>query len=321
MANLASPYPYIVTSHYTDRFQGRLADILGRERFDCLICEWTPYAAFIRKVAGIKKVIVAHNVESAIWRGYLANETNPFKKLYIRNQTLKVVRFERECFSWADGATAVSEGDAAKIRAIGLKYPVEVIDNGVDVEYFKPRQETIDRDMLAFTGSMDWRPNQDAAAYFAHEIFPLIRERRPRARAFFVGRDPGKRVLDLARIDGIAITGTVDDVRPYIGKAGAYIVPLRIGGGSRLKIIEAMAMGKAVVSTSVGAEGLRVRDGENILLRDTPGDFAEAAVACLDDAGLSSRLGEGGLETVANHYRWEELGRRFGEYLCRVQGK
>ena len=321
LGNLASPNPYIVTSHYTERFQAALRETLAREEYDCLICEWTPYAAFIREIKDVKKIIVAHNIETSIWRGYLANETNPLKKLYIRNQARKVERFEKECFGWADGATAVSVGDADKIRDLGVTYPVEVIDNGVDTGYFKPADGAIDRDMLVFTGSMDWRPNQDAAAYFAHEIFPLIKAKRPTAKACFVGRDPGRRVLELAKIDGITITGTVDDVRPYIAAAGAYIVPLRIGGGSRLKIIEAMAMRKAVVSTSIGAEGLKVRDGENILLRDDPRSFADAVIECLEDDRLSLLLATSGLDTVMKYYRWEELGRRLGAYLGRICGK
>jgi sugar transferase (PEP-CTERM/EpsH1 system associated) len=318
LKNLSSRYPYIVTSHYTDRFQLKLNEIIESNKIDCILCEWSPYAIFMRALNGPKKIIVAHNVESAIWLGYIANEKNPFKKLYIAIQASKVARFERECFHWADGATAVSRQDAALLSRHSPGYKIEVIENGVDTEYFAPRDAGVDKDMLVFTGSMDWRPNQDAAVYFAREIFPLIRLKQPTVKAYFVGRSPDRRAQELSKITNFFVTGTVDDVRPYIARAGAYIVPLRIGGGSRLKILEAMSMRKAVISTSVGAEGLRVKDGDNILIRDDPAKFADAVISCLEDESLAGRIASQGRETVMAHYRWERLARKLSDYLCKV---
>ena len=318
LLNLISRYPYIVTSHYTARFMNRLAALVAAEKFDCIICEWTPYAIFIKNLPNIKKIIVAHNIESAIWKGYLSNERNLLRKYYIATQIKKVIRFEDSCFGWADGATAVSSGDADEIRKLKISYPVEVIDNGVDVNYFYPQDAAVNPDSLVFTGSMDWRPNQDAAIYFAHEIFPLVKKERSSIRATFVGRNPSRKVKELENINGITVTGTVDDVRPYIAQASVYIVPLRIGGGSRLKILEAMAMGKPVVSTTIGAEGLRVSDGKNICLRDTPEAFAKEVVHLLDDRKARDILGENGRRTVEQQYRWEELGRKLSEYVCRI---
>jgi glycosyltransferase involved in cell wall biosynthesis len=195
---------------------------------------------------------------------------------------------------------------------------VEVIENGVDVEYFSPQEEDIDNNMLVFTGSMDWRPNQDAVSYFVAEILPRIRERVPSINAVFVGRDPPKGILKLGKLNGVIVTGTVEDVRPFIARAGVYIVPLRIGGGSRIKILEALAMKKPVVSTSVGAEGLRVKPGENIIIVDRAEEFAEAVVSCLGDTDLSRALGKKGRMLVEKYYRWEELGKKYNDYLIAV---
>ena len=318
LLNLASTYPYIVTSHYTAAFQSRLKQLVDRQKYDLVVCEWTPYALFLKELEGIKSVIVAHNVESAIWKRYEENEKNPFKKWYISMQRRKVERFERSCFRWADGATAVSEPEAKQIWAQGVPYPVEVIDNGVDLDYFTPSEDEIHANMLVFTGSMDWRPNQDAALYFVHDIYPLIRKENPQATVVLVGRRPPKKIMELGKIEGVTVTGTVDDVRPYIARAAVYIVPLRIGGGSRLKILEAMAMKKAVISTSVGAEGLWITEGTNILLGDTPEGFAEKILTCLGSQRLRGRLGEQGRKLVEQHYRWEELGRRYSNYLISV---
>jgi glycosyltransferase involved in cell wall biosynthesis len=165
---------------------------------------------------------------------------------------------------------------------------------------------------------MDWRPNQDAALYFTGEILPRIRKKHPRAAFTIVGRTPPQHIQDLGKIDGVTVTGTVDDVRPWVGRAAALVVPLRIGGGSRLKILEGMAMHKPIVSTSIGAEGLRVTDNHDILLADNPDTFADAVVRCLSDSALRNRLGDNGRKLVEQEYRWDILARKMHEYLCRV---
>ncbi|HUV30008.1 MAG TPA: glycosyltransferase [Acidobacteriota bacterium] len=320
LLNLFSPYPYIVTSHYTRRFRDRLNELLAASRYDVLICEWTPYAVFIRDLHGPATVIVAHNIESSIWRRYEAYEKNPLKKLYIAIQRRKVERFERQCFGWADGATAVSKEEADAIEAYGAGYTVQVIENGVDMDYFRPQAADVNRDLVVFTGAMDWRPNQDAARYFVENVFPLLRRRRPCMKAVLVGRNPTAQVTSLARVDGVTVTGTVDDVRPYIARAAVYVVPLRIGGGSRLKILEAMAMEKAVVSTSVGAEGLAVTDGDNIIIADGDESFARSVLRCIDDEVLRQSVARGGRLLVESHYRWQTLAARLNRYLNSLAG-
>lgn len=316
--NLFSPYPYIVTSHYTDLFHKRLLRLIEENEYDILVCEWTPYALFIKNISSLKKIIVAHNIESMIWQRYYENEKNLLKQWYIKIQQQKVLNFEKNCFQWADGATAVSGNDANIIKTFNLNYEPEVIENGVDLNYFRPSDNLVDLNTLVFTGSMDWRPNQDAVLYFVNEIFPLLKEQRPQIKVFFVGRNPPQHILKLNEIEGIDVTGTVDDVRGYIAKAGLYIVPLRIGGGSRLKILEAMAMKKAIISTTVGAEGLNVKNGVDIILRDKPDDFARAVLETLENQKLRNSFAENGLKLVRQHYGWDKISLKLNNYLEKV---
>ena len=193
-----------------------------------------------------------------------------------------------------------------------------VIPNGVDLEFFSPLAQPAPRQHLVFTGSMDWRPNQDAARYFAHEILPLLRQVRPELECTFVGRSPPPDIQSLAAVPGFKLTGTVEDVRPYVERAAVYVVPLRIGGGSRLKILEALAMGRPVVSTTVGAEGLDVVNERHLLLADDPASFAKAVLRALDDRELCERLVAQGRRLVEQHYGWDALAEQFSGFIQEV---
>jgi glycosyltransferase involved in cell wall biosynthesis len=155
LGNLFSKYPYIVSSHYTQRFQDKLNELVEQSSFDMIICEWTPYAMYLKDIKSVKKCIVAHNIESSIWKLYEKNEKNPLKKSYISIQRRKIEQFEGECFLWSDGATAVSEKEASQIKSFGPEYDIEVIDNGVNIDYFRPANDNVEENHLVFTGSMD----------------------------------------------------------------------------------------------------------------------------------------------------------------------
>lgn len=317
-ANLFSPLPYIVTSHFTRRFAEETRRRAASGEYDLLLCEWTPYAIFLRDLPGVRAVISAHNLEAAIWRRYEEHERNPLRRAYIALQRVKVERFERRAFSWASGATAVTEAEARAIAALGVPYPVEVVENGVDLETFRPQETAILPHRLVFTGSMDWRPNQDAVLFFIREVLPRIRREIPDASLAVVGRNPPKRIVDRDGRDGVIVTGTVDNVRPFLAEAALCVVPLRIGGGSRLKILEALAMEKAVLSTTVGAEGLRLTPGRHLEIRDSAADLAEAAVALLRDPGRCVELGKAGRQRVEAEYGWDRIASRLDAYLERV---
>lgn len=319
LRNLISPLPYIVTSHYSARFQRALDELVERGDFDIVLCEWSPYSIFVKSLREPPSVIVAHNIESYIWRRYEENERNPFRKWYITRQRVKVEAFERACFRWAAGATAVSDAEAREIEGYGIDYRVETVENGVDVDYFQPLSAPSAATTLIFSGALDWRPNQDAISYFVRDIFPRVRAQRPDVEFAVVGRNPTQGVLELGREEGVRVTGTVPDVRPYFEGAGLCIVPLRIGGGSRLKILSAMAMQKPVLSTTIGAEGLEVSDGEDIFLADGAEKFTAAVLRCLDQPQELARVAAAGRRLVEERYRWESLGEKLDAYLTKLQ--
>ncbi len=319
--NLLSKHPYIVSSHYSSQFRKKLEELILEGKPDLIICEWTPYAVFVRDIKDIKRLIVAHNIETDIWKRYYDNEKNIVKKWYIGIQKEKLERFERTAFKYADGATAVSAIDADQIHSFNHQLPVKVIDNGVDLNYFQSGHPFPAGKKLVFVGTMDWRPNQDAVKYFVDDILPLVRNKIPDIEAVFVGRNPPSFISALNEREGVTVTGSVDDIRPYIEESMVYIVPLRIGGGTRLKILDALAMEKAVVSTSVGAEGLNVTDGKDILLADTPENFAEKIERLINDRDLAEKLGIKGRQLVEQQYGWDRLAERLENFIVDLVGR
>ena len=220
-----------------------------------------------------------------------------------------------------DLVLAVSETDGATFERLyprALKRPVHVVQTGVDTGYFEPLTVPERPAHLVFTGSMDWLPNEDGMLDFVREILPRIREVEPDTTLSIIGRAPTPAVRRLAAERGVEVTGRVDDVRPHVAAGSVYVVPLRIGGGTRLKIFEAMSMGKAVVSTTVGAEGLPVTPGRDIVIADDPERFARAVVRLLREADTRTRIEQEARRLVVEHYDWAEVARDFEAALART---
>ncbi len=314
IANIFHIYPYIVTSHYSKTYISKVQNIVRERKPDCIIAEWTPYALYLKDINVPVKIISTHNIESEIWRRYCINENNFLKRFYIQIQYLKVLSFEKKCVHWCQGAIAVSTLEAKTLKNYSQNLKVEVVDNGVDLDYFDNKETYVPSHKIVFTGSMDWRPNQDAIVYFHSEIYPVIKKQLPDLKFYVVGRNPSDEIKKL-NSDDFIITGTVDDVRPYIQSAGVYVVPLRIGGGSRLKILEAMSMKKPVVSTYVGAEGLEVTNEVNILLADNIDDFVSHINTVFGDESTAANLGENGRNLVEQRYGWNTLAAKYLEFL------
>ena len=317
LKNIFSPLPYSVQRHASKEIKEAYSTILDKEEFDLIHCEWTPYVEVARSSAGdLPLVLSAHNVESRIWERYFLNEQNWAKKKYIFLQYKKFERFEQRAAQLCSHVVTVSEEDSQEFSSYGCKN-VSVVPNGVEDSYFFPVNTEQRPHSMVFTGSMDWRPNQDGITFFLQDIFPLIRRQLPEAEVSVVGRNPPGWLLDKAsNMPGVKLTGTVDDVRPYIAQAGLYIVPLRVGGGSRLKILEALAMKKVVLSTHVGAEGLNLQNGVHILLQDDPQSFADAAVQTLESIEAYLPLADAGHRQVLKHYTWDKIAPRLDEVWC-----
>jgi glycosyltransferase involved in cell wall biosynthesis len=239
----------------------------------------------------------------------------------LRQQWRRMQRFEARALARSDLVVAVSDADAATFSRLypgAARRPVHVVPTGVDTDYFRPSAKAARRGHLVFTGSMDWLPNEDGVLYFAHEIFPRIRAAEPGVTLSIVGRAPTPAVRRLSELPGIEVTGRVEDVRPYIADGNVYVVPLRVGGGTRLKIFEAMAMGRAVVSTTIGAEGLPVTSGRDIAIADDPVEFAGAVVRLIRDEETRRGLEVAARRLVRERYDWSVVAQEFEQALLIV---
>lgn len=225
-------------------------------------------------------------------------------------------RYEGEVCRAVKSVIAVSQEDANAMRSEYGARRVTAIPTGVDIDYFAPPEAAGPAADLVFVGSMDWLPNIYGVQWFVKEILPLIRKVRPACSLVIAGRRPKPEVLRLPEKDpGIRVTGTVEDIRPYLWTSGISVVPLKIGGGTRLKIYEAMAAGIPVVSTTIGAEGLDVRNGEDIHIADSPVDFAARCVELLNDTVAHRRMADTAMEMVRSRYSWEIVSRKFEDLL------
>jgi glycosyltransferase involved in cell wall biosynthesis len=307
-ANVLSLRPYQMTRHCPPQVGRLLRQLLQERRYDMVVCDFLLTANVMHWESGIPTVIFAHNVDGIIWRRRFLVDRRPLWRLVALREWWAMARAERYYGKLANHVLTVSEEDRRAFAEYLPGEKVTAVPTGVDLEYFRPLQVEPQCDRLVFTGTMDWMPNEDAILYFHSKILPIVRERLPAVRLRVVGRNPSKRILALKEMDaGLEVTGTVDDIRPHVRDAAVYVVPLRIGGGTRIKIFEAMAMGMAVVSTAVGAEGLPVEHGKNILLADTPASFAEATVTLLTQAACRQRIGSAARALVEERYGWSAV--------------
>jgi glycosyltransferase involved in cell wall biosynthesis len=263
-------------------------------------------AGYLPLLTGLSVVCVHHNVESALLRRR-ASTTRGLAGQYIAMQARLTENEERRWCPAVSLNIAVSDADLHAFQRIAPTARFVVIPNGVDTQTFQPTDAS--EEGIVFVGGYSWQPNRDAMERFCLEVLPRLRARGIRANVTWVGRAPDAVKREYAERYGVHLTGYVSDIRPVVQRAACYIAPLRAGGGTRLKILDAWAMGKAVVSTTVGCEGLDARDGENILIRDAPEAFGEAVASVLADEDLRRRLGDQARQTAEQLYDWEVIGR------------
>jgi len=358
LAHLGAQPPYAVSRFADAKVQKQLQDWFREQRFDVAVCDFLDAAVNFPGRLNIPSVLFQHNVESEIWRRHAATAGNPAKKMIYRMEFRKMLRYERAVVRKFQHVIAVSANDRSIMMQWVDADRVTVVPTGVDLAQYRPDPAKLDpansdpagfdptsapttsapttsdpnplassAPLITFVGAMDWEPNVDAVEYFCSEIWPAIKAEMPQARFRIVGRNPGRRVQKWASNsnsnsnDGsIEVTGRVPSVVEHLRQSAVVVVPLRIGGGTRLKIYEAMATAKAVVSTTVGAEGLDVHHGRDIILADDARSFAQAVIMLLRDPELRRRYEKAAAETAAR-YDWPAVGERFSEVLQSVAQK
>ncbi len=306
-----TPLPLL---NYTSKeMAGAVSRVLTQNDFDVVQMESIHLMNYLPAIRGSRTLPLVvcdwHNIESELMERYAEQEKNPPRRVYARRTARLMRDFEKRALSEFDAHITVSERDAASLGAKNSAAKVFVIENGVDsAHYFSVKSEAGKPNRIVFVGSMDYHANVEGAVKFARTAWPLIHQQQPELVFTIVGKDPAPAVRELSSIKGIEVTGSVPDVRPYYREAIAAVVPLNVGGGSRLKILEAMAAGVPVVATTLGAEGLQIEHGANIVIADGDDRFAKAILDILDDQTWRAEIISAARALVADRYDWMRLG-------------
>jgi glycosyltransferase involved in cell wall biosynthesis len=317
---LFSNRPYAIEKYASSGMRNTISK-LDNSTYDLIVCDFLVPAANFPDRMRTPTILFQHNVESDIWRRHYEQRTGTIGKKYFYLQWKRMVAFEKKYCERFDGVVTVSPKDSETLRnRFDGGNILGDVPAGVDLQYFRP----VDKDLpserrLVFTGSMDWLPNDDAMSFFIRDIYPEIKDEVPGVTLTVAGRNPSPGLREEASRDpSINVTGTVEDIRPFVHEAMVMIVPLRIGGGTRIKIFEGMAMGIPVVSTSIGAEGLPVTHGDNILLADKTDAFAAETVRLINDNDLRKKIAGTALQMVNRECSWEAVTRIFESYCIEL---
>ena len=318
LGNVVSPFPYAIAKYKSTALRRAIEQAVRERGIDVVVCDFLAPSQNVPDGLPCPVVLFQHNVEAAIWKRHAEVRENPLAKAYFHEQWRRMERFERQECRRFDRVVAVSRADAEEMeRKYGIA-DVADVPTGVDIDYFRPAgRAPQEPHNLVFTGSMDWLPNEDGITWFVDHVLPRIHEHLPDVTLTIVGRNPPPRIQQLARQDArLRVTGSVPDVRPYIEGAALFVVPLRVGGGTRLKIYEALAMERPLVSTTIGAEGLPLEPGKHIKIGDDPGAFAQAVLTLLNNPAAADRMGRTSADYIREHFGWDAAAEAFSRIIA-----
>jgi glycosyltransferase involved in cell wall biosynthesis len=317
---LSEPY---LTRHYRSKpYRKRLDKLLAATNYDVIHCDAISMTPNFQGLDKRRLILTQHNIEQVIWAGYVKRAGNPLMHVYYRNQHRKIERLESRLNDTYGHVVTVSANDKQILSQFYPDDRITVVENGVDPATYENDRPLGERSGIVFTGSLDWMPNIDGLTWFACDIYPLLRTTVPGLQIKVVGRRPSFRLMDiLSTRTAVTVHADVPEIQPFLHEARVMIVPLHIGGGSRLKILEAMASRLPVVATAKGAEGLDVEHGKNILIANEPEKFAGALIDVLNDDSLHQRLAEAGLELINARYSWENVARPLADLWRSVAGE
>jgi sugar transferase (PEP-CTERM/EpsH1 system associated) len=306
--SLLSATPFHVQERWSPEMQRAIDDLMRKDGFDIVQLEGAQVCLY-GVPSGVAVVLDEHNIEYEVLQRMSKGERTALRRLFSGVEYRKFRRVEQRAWQRVDAVSVTSDREVPVVRQHAPRAAIGVVPNGVDLQYFWPGGEECVSNSVVFVGTLDYRPNVDGVEFLLQHVLPILREIQPGVRVTVVGAGP-ESTLRTFRRAGIEVTGRVSDVRPYLAKAAVAVVPLRIGGGTRLKVIEALAMGKAVVSTTLGCEGLDVRHGEHVLLADSANAFAASVARLLADHTEARRLGSAGRALVVDRYSWTHSGQQ-----------
>lgn len=308
---LVSAEPFSVIAHQSTAFAGAVARALASSPFDIVHADTIALTPFVTLGPSRRPatVLTHHNIESQLMRRRAEVESRAAARWFLAREADKLQAYETAVAPRYDTNIFMSAEDRNLLSARVAGVRSAVVPNGVDVEYFSADEAGGSEPALIYTGGMNMFANKDAVLSFLRESWPAIGAAVPDVRFYAVGQDPPRELQALAASDPrIQVTGYVDDIRPYVRRAAVYVVPLRVGGGTRLKVLDAMASGKALVSTTIGCEGLDVEPGTHLEVADTPAAFAATTIALLGDSARRRTLGAAARRLVETRYAWSAIG-------------
>jgi glycosyltransferase involved in cell wall biosynthesis len=291
---------------HTPAMQALIDSVLRRERYDIVQSEFSVTGTFEFRTDGIK-ILDAHNVEYDNFRRMSTMAHSPVRRYHYAREFVKFRREEIAACSMHDAVFVTSQRDKHILDCDIPSTPKFIVPNGVDTGFYSPGLSETDPYSIVFTGMMGYLPNGDGMRFFLDEIFPRILRTLPQATITIVGKQPPPFLLHRAS-PNIIVTGAVEDVRPFVRRSAVYVIPLRMGGGTRLKALEAMSMKIPIVTTSIGCEGIDVKDGETVMMRDDPDAFAEAVIEVMTNWALRQRLTDNAFDLVHRQYEWHVIG-------------
>ncbi|MGH3471711.1 MAG: glycosyltransferase family 4 protein [Nocardioidaceae bacterium] len=303
---LGSALPFLAIELRSAMLERAIRNAVAARDFDCIQLEGSQVAS-IRLPNGPAVVLDEHNIEYEVLDRMRHGERSALRRAFNTLEYLKYRSFEERVWREVDGCAVTSERELAVVESAAPGTPAAAVPNAVDTSYFKPEPKAIRADSLVFTGLLSYRPNFDAARYLVDEVFPFVARERPSATLTIVG-DGDPEHFEALRRPGVTVTGRVDDVRPYVQQAAVCLAPLRIGGGTRLKVLEALAMAKPLVSTRLGSEGIAVRHGEHLVIADDkPPHFGQAIIHLLSHPEAAATMGFRGRQLIEATYTWEQV--------------
>lgn len=320
-SSLFAEDPFSVNWAKSQGMRRKLRSMLESVQFDVVHFDTIGLAGYREEVGSLPKILNHHNMESHLLRRRVEFESHPLKRFYYAREAEKLERFQQRVCPEFNVHFTVSEVDRERLLELVPGLRAEVIANGVDVDYFRPSGEAQTPGNLVMASGMNWFPNRDAVLYMCDEIWPRLCARMPALTWTVVGSSPPQRLLDLAANDSrITVTGFVDDVRPYLDRAEIYLCPMRDGGGTRLKILDALSMSKPIVSTTMGCEGIDVTPDLDVLLADTPEAFVRQISRLRSDARLRQTMSHAARKLAVEKYSWPVIGKNLGAVYRRLTG-
>lgn len=319
-----SSLPFALAKYQSSSMSDEIAKLDSSGEYDLIICDFLSSAPNFRSIHSQLRtpaILFQHNVESQIWKRLATSQSNLISQSYFFLQYRRMFRWERKLSRLFAGIITVSPNDAEFCKEeYRLKNILGAVPTGVNVDYFQPSHDSpmnsSSKPRIAFLGSMDWMPNIECVQYFINRVLPLVQKEQPDTQFIVIGRDPAPAIRELAKNHpSIELTGTVDDIRPHLQSCALMVVPLHAGGGTRIKIFESMALGIPVVSTTIGAEGLPVTHGEDILIANSDQGLANACLQLLENTDLSAKIASTGRQKVEQDHSWHAVSEQFIE-LC-----